>query len=176
MFETQERRTCVQLLIFLFSADLCTSFLKFFIPAVEEFTVSPSLLCSGVRQVVDHFLGSWPRSCPYVQRADHAEWCPHTLCCSHPGEHIEAWFIFPQRLSGYHSVFVHQLQFYLIVHLVPSISALTSKPYMFVCVCNPQGHGMHGHGETVHIPFPFDEEDMKGGKILPCVCLMWQHS
>lgn len=29
-----------------------------------------------------------------------------------------------------------------------------------------QGHGMHGHGETVHIPFPFDEEDLKGGKSL----------
>ncbi|XP_029299766.1 protein FAM91A1 isoform X2 [Cottoperca gobio] len=25
-----------------------------------------------------------------------------------------------------------------------------------------QGHGMHGHGETVHIPFPFDAEDQKG--------------
>ncbi|XP_068431956.1 protein FAM91A1 isoform X2 [Clinocottus analis] len=25
-----------------------------------------------------------------------------------------------------------------------------------------QGHGMHGHGETVHIPFPFDDEDLKG--------------
>uniref|UniRef100_A0A8B9K3I0 Family with sequence similarity 91 member A1 n=1 Tax=Astyanax mexicanus TaxID=7994 RepID=A0A8B9K3I0_ASTMX len=25
-----------------------------------------------------------------------------------------------------------------------------------------QGHGMHGHGETVHIPFPFNEEDLKG--------------
>ncbi|XP_038580841.1 protein FAM91A1 isoform X1 [Micropterus salmoides] len=25
-----------------------------------------------------------------------------------------------------------------------------------------QGHGIHGHGETVHIPFPFDEEDLKG--------------
>ncbi|KAI1901681.1 hypothetical protein AGOR_G00036900 [Albula goreensis] len=25
-----------------------------------------------------------------------------------------------------------------------------------------QGHGLHGHGETVHIPFPFDEEDLKG--------------
>uniref|UniRef100_A0A3P8WPI5 Family with sequence similarity 91 member A1 n=1 Tax=Cynoglossus semilaevis TaxID=244447 RepID=A0A3P8WPI5_CYNSE len=25
-----------------------------------------------------------------------------------------------------------------------------------------QGHGMYGHGETVHIPFPFDEEDLKG--------------
>uniref|UniRef100_A0A3B5MYD7 Family with sequence similarity 91 member A1 n=1 Tax=Xiphophorus couchianus TaxID=32473 RepID=A0A3B5MYD7_9TELE len=25
-----------------------------------------------------------------------------------------------------------------------------------------QGHGMHGHGETVHIPFPFDQEDLKG--------------
>uniref|UniRef100_A0AAY4CKR9 Protein FAM91A1 n=1 Tax=Denticeps clupeoides TaxID=299321 RepID=A0AAY4CKR9_9TELE len=25
-----------------------------------------------------------------------------------------------------------------------------------------QGHGVHGHGETVHIPFPFDEEDLKG--------------
>uniref|UniRef100_A0A8C6MG93 Family with sequence similarity 91 member A1 n=1 Tax=Nothobranchius furzeri TaxID=105023 RepID=A0A8C6MG93_NOTFU len=25
-----------------------------------------------------------------------------------------------------------------------------------------QGHGMHGHGETLHIPFPFDEEDLKG--------------
>lgn len=24
-----------------------------------------------------------------------------------------------------------------------------------------QGHGMHGHGETVHVPFPFDEEDHK---------------
>uniref|UniRef100_A0A8D3CDL9 Family with sequence similarity 91 member A1 n=1 Tax=Scophthalmus maximus TaxID=52904 RepID=A0A8D3CDL9_SCOMX len=24
-----------------------------------------------------------------------------------------------------------------------------------------QGHGVHGHGETVHIPFPFDEEDLK---------------
>lgn len=30
-----------------------------------------------------------------------------------------------------------------------------------------QGHGMHGHGETVHIPFPFDEEDLKGGIPLP---------
>lgn len=29
-----------------------------------------------------------------------------------------------------------------------------------------QGHGMHGHGETVHIPFPFDEEDLKGGTSL----------
>lgn len=27
-----------------------------------------------------------------------------------------------------------------------------------------QGHGMHGHGETVHIPFPFDEEDLKAGE------------
>lgn len=25
-----------------------------------------------------------------------------------------------------------------------------------------QGHGMHGHGETIHIPFPFDEDDLKG--------------
>lgn len=25
---------------------------------------------------------------------------------------------------------------------------------------------MHGHGETVHIPFPFDEQDLKGGKNL----------
>ncbi|KAF7669331.1 hypothetical protein LDENG_00196600 [Lucifuga dentata] len=25
-----------------------------------------------------------------------------------------------------------------------------------------QGHGMHGHGETIHVPFPFDEEDMMG--------------
>lgn len=34
-----------------------------------------------------------------------------------------------------------------------------------LCVCvTPQGHGMHGHGEMVHIPFPFDEEDLKGGK------------
>ncbi|XP_048849424.1 protein FAM91A1 [Brienomyrus brachyistius] len=24
-----------------------------------------------------------------------------------------------------------------------------------------QGHGLHGHGETVHVPFPFDEEDLK---------------
>ncbi|XP_016105914.1 protein FAM91A1-like [Sinocyclocheilus grahami] len=24
-----------------------------------------------------------------------------------------------------------------------------------------QGHGMHGHGETVHVPFPFDDEDLK---------------
>ncbi|XP_003968984.1 protein FAM91A1 isoform X1 [Takifugu rubripes] len=24
-----------------------------------------------------------------------------------------------------------------------------------------QGHGVHGHGETVHIAFPFDEEDLK---------------
>ncbi|XP_075873440.1 protein FAM91A1 [Nelusetta ayraudi] len=24
-----------------------------------------------------------------------------------------------------------------------------------------QGHGVHGHGETVHIPFPFDQEDLK---------------
>lgn len=37
--------------------------------------------------------------------------------------------------------------------------------YKLYCVCNPQGHGIHGHGETVHIPFPFDEEDLKGGKI-----------
>lgn len=33
-----------------------------------------------------------------------------------------------------------------------------------VCVCILQGHGMHGHGETVHIPFPFDQEDLKGGE------------
>ncbi|KAK6324304.1 hypothetical protein J4Q44_G00066430 [Coregonus suidteri] len=25
-----------------------------------------------------------------------------------------------------------------------------------------QGHGMQGHGETVHVPFPFDQEDLKG--------------
>ncbi|KAL3043868.1 hypothetical protein OYC64_003677 [Pagothenia borchgrevinki] len=25
-----------------------------------------------------------------------------------------------------------------------------------------QGHGMHGHGETVHIPFPFDADDLEG--------------
>ncbi|KAJ8402972.1 hypothetical protein AAFF_G00358880 [Aldrovandia affinis] len=25
-----------------------------------------------------------------------------------------------------------------------------------------QGHGLYGHGETVYIPFPFDEEDLKG--------------
>ncbi|XP_040044565.1 protein FAM91A1 isoform X1 [Gasterosteus aculeatus] len=25
-----------------------------------------------------------------------------------------------------------------------------------------QGHGMHGHGESVHIPFPFNAEDLKG--------------
>ena len=25
---------------------------------------------------------------------------------------------------------------------------------------------MHGHGEMVHIPFPFDTEDMKGGELL----------
>lgn len=25
---------------------------------------------------------------------------------------------------------------------------------------------MHGHGETVHIPFPFDAEDLKGGELL----------
>nr|XP_057903599.1 protein FAM91A1 [Doryrhamphus excisus] len=25
-----------------------------------------------------------------------------------------------------------------------------------------QGHGVHGHGETVHIPFPFDQEELKG--------------
>uniref|UniRef100_A0A673KH79 Protein FAM91A1 n=1 Tax=Sinocyclocheilus rhinocerous TaxID=307959 RepID=A0A673KH79_9TELE len=24
-----------------------------------------------------------------------------------------------------------------------------------------QGHGMHGHGETVHVPYPFDDEDLK---------------
>lgn len=25
---------------------------------------------------------------------------------------------------------------------------------------------MHGHGETVHIPFPFDEEDLKAGELI----------
>uniref|UniRef100_A0A4W3HJ60 Family with sequence similarity 91 member A1 n=1 Tax=Callorhinchus milii TaxID=7868 RepID=A0A4W3HJ60_CALMI len=25
-----------------------------------------------------------------------------------------------------------------------------------------QGYGIHGHGETVHVPFPFDEQQMKG--------------
>ncbi|KAJ7991920.1 hypothetical protein DPEC_G00288870 [Dallia pectoralis] len=25
-----------------------------------------------------------------------------------------------------------------------------------------QGHGLHGHGEMVHVPFPFDEDDLKG--------------
>uniref|UniRef100_A0A671MKA7 Protein FAM91A1-like n=1 Tax=Sinocyclocheilus anshuiensis TaxID=1608454 RepID=A0A671MKA7_9TELE len=29
-----------------------------------------------------------------------------------------------------------------------------------------QGHGMHGHGETVYVPFPFDDEDLKAGKVL----------
>lgn len=27
---------------------------------------------------------------------------------------------------------------------------------------------MHGHGETVHIAFPFDEEDLKAGESLLC--------
>lgn len=35
-----------------------------------------------------------------------------------------------------------------------------------LCLCKLQGHGMHGHGETVHIPFPFDEEDLKAGEII----------
>lgn len=26
-----------------------------------------------------------------------------------------------------------------------------------------QGHGMHGMGETMHIPFPFDEAEQQGG-------------
>uniref|UniRef100_A0A3P8YLS2 Family with sequence similarity 91 member A1 n=1 Tax=Esox lucius TaxID=8010 RepID=A0A3P8YLS2_ESOLU len=25
-----------------------------------------------------------------------------------------------------------------------------------------QGHGLHGHGEMVHVPFPFDEDDLQG--------------
>lgn len=25
---------------------------------------------------------------------------------------------------------------------------------------------MHGHGETVHIPFPFDADDLEGGEFL----------
>lgn len=25
---------------------------------------------------------------------------------------------------------------------------------------------MHGHGETVHIPFPFNAEDLEGGELL----------
>lgn len=37
-----------------------------------------------------------------------------------------------------------------------------------VFVFNAQGHGMHGHGETVHIAFPFDEEDLKAGESLLC--------
>lgn len=27
---------------------------------------------------------------------------------------------------------------------------------------------MHGHGETVHIAFPFDEEDLEAGESLLC--------
>nr|XP_019964332.1 PREDICTED: protein FAM91A1 [Paralichthys olivaceus] len=34
-----------------------------------------------------------------------------------------------------------------------------------------QGHGMHGHGETVHIPFPFDEEDLKGDFTYSNMCV-----
>lgn len=35
---------------------------------------------------------------------------------------------------------------------------------------------MHGHGETVHIPFPFDEEDLKGGKKLSVHKLLFWYS
>lgn len=43
--------------------------------------------CPGLRQVVDHLLGSRPWSRPYIQRADHAQRRPHTLCCTYSGEH-----------------------------------------------------------------------------------------
>lgn len=68
------------------------------------------------------------------------------------------------------------LYFQIIMCVFFSVSVLTCRAFAVkllcinietVFVCNPQGHGMHGHGETVHIPFPFDEEDMKGGEILP---------
>ncbi|XP_007606194.1 protein FAM91A1 [Cricetulus griseus] len=29
-------------------------------------------------------------------------------------------------------------------------------------VCGDEGHGLHGVGETVHIPFPFDEAELQG--------------
>lgn len=105
-------------------------------------------LPSVLRQVVDHFLGSRPRRRPYVQRADDAKRCPHALCCAHPGNLTQTNLIFSSVVVALRTE-SHWLCGY------------KRRP------CNPQGHGIHGHGETVHIPFPFDEEDLKGGKKLP---------
>lgn len=56
-------------------------------PVIGRIICWPAVfLCSGLRQVADHLLGSRPWSCPYVQRTDHAQRRPHTLCCTNPGK------------------------------------------------------------------------------------------
>lgn len=69
------------------------------------------------------------------------------------------------------NVNLHHLMLWIYTSCVSSNNKFGSKFHCVdinctVCVCNPQGHGMHGHGETVHIPFPFDEEDLKAGELL----------
>ncbi|XP_024000445.1 protein FAM91A1, partial [Salvelinus sp. IW2-2015] len=39
-----------------------------------------------------------------------------------------------------------------------------------------QGHGVQGHGETVHVPFPFDQEDLKGGPAAAEEKVIWSTS
>ncbi|KAM9689635.1 protein FAM91A1 isoform 5-T5 [Dama dama] len=45
--------------------------------------------------------------------------------------------------------------------LLVSMAPLTNE-IRPVSSCTPQGHGLHGIGETVHIPFPFDETELQG--------------
>lgn len=48
--------------------------------------------------------------------------------------------------------------------LIGSFSFQNFLVLLTICVLRLQGHGVHGHGETVHIPFPFDQEDLKAGE------------
>lgn len=60
---------------------------------------------------------------------------------------------------------MHTLSFSVAVH-VCFVFLVWINQLQGVFVFVAQGHGMHGHGETVHIAFPFDEEDLKAGESL----------
>ncbi|MEQ2164301.1 hypothetical protein GOODEAATRI_005230 [Goodea atripinnis] len=88
----------------------------------------------------------------------------------------------PQFPAPY--LFIYMFIYFTLQHIgpaIPEVSSIWFKLYLYhVTGQGPpslllskgsrlrklpdifQGHGMHGHGETVHIPFPFDEEDLKG--------------
>lgn len=92
-------------------------------------------LSPGLWPVVDHFLGSRPWSRPYIERADHAQWRPHTLCCSHPGEHTHMSLIALQGISGFYKVFKKSLTcvlHFLMLCMYPlCLTVFTYK----LCVC-----------------------------------------